>query len=624
MPPPAEPSLRWLRVLAVAATLAALLGLAGCESTVAPPGPSAIALPTPPPGGAPRNAFVLLSGGGTPLSNHYSQYLQARAMTDFFARRGPPGATWVFFGVGNRTDAPAKLADAHRVTERDGLKLESWLPGTLRGNRPATRESFLTALRTEILPVVRDGGTLFLFVGDHGELTKGDTGESAITMWQLKPGGRGGNGWSTDDKEVLAVSELRRVLAEGLGRGRVVFCMTQCHSGGFHFLGVPREVTPPREWFTSVPDWARARQTEPLLPIAGFTATDEESIAAGCVADPNPERWTGYERFAPEALLGVDLLSEKNIGPARASLAAAHEAATLTDRTIDKPRASSEQFLERWASLIETRLAKETRATEKTRRAVAGFTRAVETGAVGAADRALQERQEQFQLFTARLVEQNPATSTLLVSGTRKQLEDAAKGGGGGGGGQRGGRKGGRGSQAESRKAWNDTLRPAWKAAVMTDNATMIPPPAVAFEKHLLRLEEGGKDFLLARGDGLLNEIYWNSSYARPQSFDPVKAEAVVRWAAERRARIVAWGQASGDIAVKMAAEKIGVGPRSAANTEATAGPAPISRRTAAERVLFYRRVLAAWEFLLAMDDRAALTRLQELIELERTPLPAT
>ena len=37
--------------------------------------------------------------------------------------------------------------------------------------------------------------------------------------------------------------------------------------------------------------------------------------------------------------------------------AAAHEAATLVDTTIDKPRATSEQYLERWAHVIEQRLA---------------------------------------------------------------------------------------------------------------------------------------------------------------------------------------------------------------------------------------------------------------------------
>ena len=45
-------------------------------------------------------------------------------------------------------------------------------------------------------------------------------------------------------------------------------------------------------------------------------------------------------------------------------------------------------------------------------------------------------------------------------------------------------------------------------------------------------------------------------------------------------------------------------------------------KATAAARTLFYRRVLAAWEFLLAVNDRPALAKLRELTELERTPLP--
>jgi hypothetical protein len=48
----------------------------------------------------------------------------------------------------------------------------------------------------------------------------------------------------------------------------------------------------------------------------------------------------------------------------------------------------------------------------------------------------------------------------------------------------------------------------------------------------------------------------------------------------------------------------------------------PLSRKTAAERVLFYRRTLAAWEFLLTLNEGPALDRIRELTELERTPLP--
>jgi hypothetical protein len=47
-----------------------------------------------------------------------------------------------------------------------------------------------------------------------------------------------------------------------------------------------------------------------------------------------------------------------------------------------------------------------------------------------------------------------------------------------------------------------------------------------------------------------------------------------------------------------------------------------MSKKVAAERALFYRRVLGAWEFLLALNERPALARARELTELERTPLP--
>jgi hypothetical protein len=37
--------------------------------------------------------------------------------------------------------------------------------------------------------------------------------------------------------------------------------------------------------------------------------------------------------------------------------------------------------------------------------------------------------------------------------------------------------------------------------------------------------------------------------------------------------------------------------------------------------VLFYRRVIAAWEFLIVMQATTALAELDSLIELERLPV---
>lgn len=591
----------------------------GCATVV----DSAAEGPARPAGGGdaparPRDVYVLLSGGGTPLSNNYSQYLQAGALAGWLQHGFPADSTWVFFGMGNRDEPPPILADVRRELKRDGRVVQSWLPGPLPHNRPATRESFLRALRDEILPAVRGGGTLYLFVGDHGELDgDGDKRESAITLWQLKPGKRRTGGWSTDDREVLGVAELRRILAAGLGRGRVVFCMTQCHSGGFHELGVARDMTPPAAWFSARPPWLGRAAPGLVLPVAGFTATDEASPAAGCDADPDPERWAGYERFLPESLLGRDLMTGQPKGVAAPSFASAHEAATLVDQTIDKPRATSEHYLEAWARLIETRLATTLAVTERTRRAVAGYQRAVDRGPGPAADPALQARQAQFARFTARLVAQLPAEAALLRTGSRQQLDAAIRGRGGRGGGSGGGNR--RAALAEARRAWTETLRPAWKAAVAAGDVTELSPAVRAFEQRLLELEDKGRDLLLPRGNNdtpLLNELYWNSGYANPATLDPGRAAAVAAWGAGRRDRIVAWGAASADPRVRGAAEKIGPGP-----VLVEQPPTPLSRRTAAERVLFYRRVLAAWEFLLAMDARGPLAELATLLEIEATPV---
>ncbi|MEY4089547.1 MAG: hypothetical protein RJB55_1818 [Verrucomicrobiota bacterium] len=597
------------RLLPTALLLAALFVLAGCGT-----GPAG--------GGAPRDAFVLLSGGGTPLSNNYSQYLQAKAFATYFERRHADRPHWVFFGVGNREGEAPVLADVRRQVRRDGRLVESWLPGPLKNNRPATRASFLGALRDEILPVVRGGGTLYLFIGDHGTESRGDNPESLITMWQLRRG-EGRDSWSTDNAETLGVAELRRVLADGIGRGRVVFVMTQCHSGGFHELGVPREVAPPAEWFSRRPAWLRAAAAQPALAAAGFTATDQASPAAGCDPAPDPDSWAGYERYVPEALLGYDLFTLAETGPGRRSLAEAHEAATLVDATIDKPRATSEYYLETWARAIE-RIAEDPELTPRAAAAVTAYRWAVDTGRITAKSPALREREEQYARFTRRITEQAPSAGPRLLAATRAALEGDVPASERRGGGGRS-----RGAPDEMRRAWNEVVRPAWKKAVLAGEIDGLTGAALTFEKRLLDLEDQGRNFMTTRGgDPLLNEMYWRSGYAHPARLDVAKAEAVTYWGATRRDKVGAWAHASGEAAVREAAVRMRLpgGPRAPSRaTPASESRAPaddLDQRTAAARILFYRRVLAAWEFLETMNHASALERLRELTALERTPLP--
>ncbi len=563
-----------------------------------------------------RDAFVLLSGGGTPLSNNFSQYLQAKGMAAHLQRTYPAESVWIFFGVGNREGEPPILADVHKRVKEDGTLRDLWLPGALLHNRPARKAEFLRTLRMEILPAVHDGGTLYLFIGDHGSLARKEPKESVVTLWQLEKKGR--KGWNTNPAEELSVTELRAALETGLGAGRVVFCMTQCHSGGFHFLGLPRKVRPEAGWFaTPVAKWQDGAAPMPLLSVAGFTAVDEASLAAGCDPDPDPDRWAGYERFIPEALLGIDLFDGQPKGSGLPSFAAAHEAAVLVDQTIDKPRSTSEQFLELWADLIE-QLAEEPSLNPDLQARIEAYRSAVGTGLAENADQAFGARRAQFERFITRMTEQNPGAATLISTGTRAELERAL-----GPSGRRAGRPRRPATGPNEReKLWREIVRPVWQAAVKAGKVGGLAGDELAFERHLLTLEEKGRDFLFARGsqNPILNELYWSSGYAFPSTMNPKKAEAVTRWGAQRRVRIGEWARASTDPQVAAAANRLFPPPRPVE----TFNPPPrkLSTRIAAERTLFYRRTLAAWDFLLAVNHQPALEHLRRITAWENTPLP--
>lgn len=608
---------------------AALALLGGCAApvTVAPtPEPKAAT----PVGEATRpqtktgDAFVVISGGGTPLSNNYSQFLQARGLNDWLRARYPSESVWMFFGAGNRTGVPAVFADARKQVKEGGLILESWLPGVLEKNRPATKAEILAALKNEILPRVAQGGTLTLFVGDHGELSRGKVRESAITLWQMKPNGTGPTaGWRSDSSEVLTVSELQVALDAGLGRGRVVFCFTCCHSGGFHHLDVPRSAPANPAWFRGLQPVEVADWTETVAParIAGFTATTEDSLAAGCNPDPDPEKWLGYERHFPEALTGIDLMTGEKLGGERSSFAATHEAATLVDRTIDKPFSTSEAWLERYATLIETVLAESPALTPAVRAQVERYKRIVDGAAPEVNDAAFVNTQRQTERFVAALAEQNPTSADLLRGGKRAELEKAIGPVAGNAGG---GRRRPAGSD-NVRKLWTETIRPAWKAALEAKQVAGVPEAARLFELDLIGLEEKTptRVFLPGDRDAVRNELFWRSGYSRLDPKNQAKAPIVARWEAGRRAAVLAWARTAPDEKVRAAAVTWG-GPVRPATSQRPAddGPPRAARKEALQRALFYRRVLGAWAFLLAVEERGALERLASLRALEEAPLP--
>jgi len=172
-------------------------------------------------------------------------------------------------------------------------------------------------------------------------------------------------------------------------------------------------------------------------------------------------------------------------------------------------------------------------------------------------------------------------------------------------------------------------VRPAWKKAVLAGEIPGLAAAALGFEQRLLELEDQGRNFMTSRGgDALLNEMFWRSGYARPATLDVAKAEAVTSWGAMRREKVGAWAHASADSSVREAATRMRLpgGAPAAGRVASAANSRPpanaLDQRTAAARILFYRRVLAAWEFLETMGHTAALEQLRTLTALERTSLP--
>ena len=573
-----------------------------------------------------RDVFVILSGGVSPESDNYSQFVQARSMARYFLAHYPRRDVFLFFAAGNVEGEPAKILDVRlEKLMPDGIRSSTWFAGFLPGNQPAVRETIFREFREHILPAVHDGGTLFLFVGDHGDLESiGSQRQSVINLWGWKRDPLAVHGWRSDRTEKLGVAELRELIEQGLGKGKVVFCMTQCHSGGFQFLGIPHELTPERDWYQT----AKPRGTAPeprILPIAGFTATNEATVAAGCTPDPDPGRWEGYERYLPEFLLGTDLLTANEIGRPLNSFFAAHVAATLADRTTDKPYSTSEQYLERWAVLIENRLACEPRLTAKVKSAIYDYRCVVEGAALAVNDPDLAERQRLFGRFIKEMARQRPDLADVLLHGTSEQLTDASNAS----------RTQNNAPRSASKLRVTDaillidqTLNPAWVAALKGNAIPEISENIREFELEYAK-ETDGKDY-----DGIfpklneVSEVFWHAGYGMPTTGDAEKAAELTRWLTRRLPTKVHWGQSSLDPTVRSAADDLakyyGFPSDRIVHAVKLEDPSPseVGKPATAARVLFYRRVLAAWQFLLAVGDQTALAHVKSLTELERTPLP--
>lgn len=290
------------------------------------------------------NQILVLSGGGTPLTNHYSQYIQTKTLFDDLSARFPQTEATVLFGGGNQPGVVPTMGDVHRLVKLDGLDYESLIFGEIKGNSAATPQNVEKYFAQDKLSKMRKNEALFLFVSDHGMPFIDDEGNfdlsydnNCIELFGYGADLKNGDVTMMDDRQrCLARKDLQSRLEKKVSAGRVVFAMSQCYSGGFHKMSVSLEGPYPK---------ANPR-------ICGFTAVPEDATASGCTADVDGPTYQGYERYFTQQLTGVDIVSGERLRPARVSMKEAHEQATLEDNTKDIPLSTSDYYLWKWALVI--------------------------------------------------------------------------------------------------------------------------------------------------------------------------------------------------------------------------------------------------------------------------------
>lgn len=278
--------------------------------------------------------FVVLSGGGSPSINHYSQYLQTRSLSEDLTLRFGRDRVSVGFGAGNLSGEGAGFPD---VVKRD-LQVDSsgrpretqvLLSGEIPGNHEASKEWLRDALHQKS----RADQSLFLLVSDHGAPEVALPGQiqtyqnNRIQLWGLHPETRR----PLKEADRFYTREEMESDLSALPSKRIIYGMTQCYSGGFHYLSVK-------------PESNGKVKVDPR--VCGVTASTPDLTASGCSDHVDGPMYAGYERFLTKHLIGRDFVTGVETPGGRAkTLHEAHLLADLDDFTDDLPQASSDFYL---------------------------------------------------------------------------------------------------------------------------------------------------------------------------------------------------------------------------------------------------------------------------------------
>ncbi len=528
--------------------------------------------------------ILILSGGGSPASNHYSQYLQTKAVYEDLSTRFNY-KTSLFFGAGYSPDSSAQYADVHKTETKDGKSLSRYIVGRIPNNSPATKENVLNYFKT----INKQLDAFFIVVSDHGlpnEIngkTDSTFSNNCIDMWNAKlqngvvePIG------SFEKSRCLSKNELKDLLSLNVQARKKVFVMSQCFSGGFHQMSV---------------DESQAYPTADIN-TCGFTAVTQDTWASGCSPDVDGPTYQGYERSFTEQLTGIDYTKNLRIRNPKNSFRAAHEEALLEDFTLDIPLATSDYYLWRWALKITNSDFKPRTDYSNIENALKKFNQAAEYSFISS-DVGFKSKQAIFQRMKAVLSNNFPELK-LQLNLPYLQFKDLVE---------------------ERKRSFDELSSKLEKAALLKEKLLNG-----AVKDHWLNHLNRGFRLNLTTQE-LSYEVALQKQPASPSRFipfmsiqNPELSERFGIYLNQRESKIMEYATQSQQPYLISHVEKIKWASKFIESNGVQLEKIQ-KQHGLLRRLLIYRQILGAWAALSELKDEKALSEIKGLLECENTSL---
>lgn len=547
---------------------------------------------------ASADQILVISGGGNPTGNHFSQYLQTKTLFTYLNEISQPSSTNIYFGAGNKTNQSPLLADVHKVEHNLGKSQEIMISGFIENNHPATKTNIIDYFKSSNATTLTSSDTFFLFVSDHGMPNRNAQGEkdktfsnNCIDTWAFSSDLAKQEFSSFEFPErCLSKNELKSQL-QNLNSKKTVFSMSQCYSGGFHQMSIDK-----------INDYPVAN-----TKICGFTAITKDTTASGCTPDVDGPGYQGYERYFTENLTGLDVVSGNRLRQPRLSIQEAHRAATIQDLTKDIPLATSDSYLMNWFDTISSSsfIARSGTILLENIRTI--MFQSSLPGKIYSLDSTAYKSKSAFFYRAIREISRLYPELQNLLYGSLADLQKLAK-------------------QAEadfvsaddaaytvdeSLAQAEDQLAQAWADFTRSGKSNL--------SEYTLILEDNfaAMDKKYGYGTGADYALKVMSIKA---VIDPAKAELISQYKSQRIDYAIDWATKTKDVRLVSLTKRIQtLKAQSASATELVEN---LNKRAGhIRRILLYRQILGAWNALFAMNDQTALAEVNGLIDCEETKL---